>query len=240
MSRFLAVLAERGVDLREVSFPDLVIAREAASKRGASALIPMFTPHRGAVGAAFVAGELSSPSLIGAVVLRNCPAGLRCAIHDLTLFGDTRIEGMRAGITGDTSLIDGVSGLVAVIGAIWRDPDAPKGMLRPLWPVLVEAALQDERVGWIVGLIRRDNHPWIGFTIEGFRHSWEYLSYSDPEWNAGKLADDLVICAMSRMEAEQRVLRSADATTRHISAPTPVAAPEAHAGASLSTAPLTG
>lgn len=210
MSRFLAALAERGVDLREVSFPDLVIAREAASLRGATPLMPMFKPERGAVGAAFVAGELSAPSLIGAVVLRNCPAGLRCAIHDLSLFGDTKVEGMRAAITGDASLIDGVSGLVAIIGAIWRDPDAHKGMLRPLWPVLVEAALRDERVGWIVGFIRAHNHPWIGFDIEGFRHSWNYLSHSDPEWCDGKLADDLVICAMSRQHAIEEVLHQND------------------------------
>jgi hypothetical protein len=210
MSRFLAVLADRGVELREVSFADLVQAREAASKRGASALMPMFTPERGAVGTAFVAGELSAPSLIGAIVLRHCPFGLRHAIHDQTLFGDTAVEGMRATITGDASLIDGVSGLVAVIGAIWRDPDAPKGMLRPLWPVLVEAALRDERVVWIVGLIRRGNHPWIGFNIEGFRHAWECLSYADPEWGNGNLADDLVICAMSRREALERVLHQND------------------------------
>jgi hypothetical protein len=210
MSRFLAALAERGVDLREVSFPDLVQAREAASKRGASPLMPMFKPERGAVGVAFVAGELSAPSLIGAAVLRDCPYGLRHAIHDLTLFGDTWAPGQRAGITGDASLIDGVSGPIAVIGAIWRDPDAPKGMLRPLWPVLVEAALRDERVNWIVGLIRAHNHPWIGFTIEGFRHSWQHLSHSDPEWCHGKLADDFVICAMSRKHALKEVLHHSD------------------------------
>lgn len=203
-------LVERGIHLRPATFAQLVLSRQTALTHGANHLMPMFTPERGATGTVLIAGNFGDPWLTGAVLIRECPYGLKGAIHDLTLFGDTAAPGEYAHIDGDTSMMDKVSGRIAVIGAVWKNPNVGPGILELFWPALVSTALEHDGVEWIVGLIRGDKTQRIGFGIEGFRHFWDFMTYRDPDWDGGYQVDDFTVCAMSRRHALERVLHHSD------------------------------
>lgn len=198
-------LASLGIDLAEVTWDDVRSARV-----GADPLMPLFDPARtrldGENSVAFVGLKHIDAVLTGGVVLRRCPDGLGAAMRDMSLFADRRVPGEFALLDGDPALLEVVRGRVAVIGAVWRAPHAGHGILRALWPVLVAEAIERLRADWIVGLIRGGRHCKLGYEIEGFRHFWEGLHYRDPDWGGGFQVDDFTICAMSRREAEERVL----------------------------------
>lgn len=240
-----------GVVLSEVGFDELSRIRGALHQAGAAAdLMPMFKPSRTRLppelGFALIGSQLGAalglPTVITAAsVVRDCAAGLRNAIERMTLFSDRPVPGEYASLHGSTELLDQVKGRIAVIGGVWRsDSLAGTSVLRMLWPLLLQVTVDRLRPDWVVGLIRGGKHGKIGFEIEGFRLMWEGVAYRDPDWNGGHQVEDFVICAMSWAQAmnlaRRSILTFADDEIRQDFR----LATEAHAGASLSTAPPTG
>jgi hypothetical protein len=206
--------AQHNIAMKRTSFLHLVQARDAATLLyDAAPLFPTFDPRRTNMeGIAWVGTRGDALMATGAAVIRHCPNGLKRAVEDLSFISDLVTPGEFASLHGDTALLEHVTGRIVVAGAVWRAPEAGKGFLAAFWPILVRASIEDLGADWIVGMIRGGKPKWlkIGAEIEDFRHSWEGMTYRDPDWGGGYQTDDFVLCAMSRREALERVLHQND------------------------------
>lgn len=213
---------EHRIALRRTSFLHLAQARKAASTLyGAAQLFPTFDPDRTNIeGIAWVGARSGALMATGAAVIRECPRGLIRAVEDLSFFRDVAARADEYAILhGDTTVLDPVIGRIVVAGAVWKAPEAGKGFLAAFWPLLVKASLDDLRADWIVGMIRGGKHEAtgcdkaevLGYRIEGFRRFCEGVTYRDPDWDAGYQEEEFVLCAMSRREAMERVLKLGEA-----------------------------
>lgn len=214
---------------------DLCMERRAD---GFLPILPVFDPElsRQHDPAFWLYGASSGRKLTSvAGVVRHAPFGLGSHLEDLTLFYDRPPAGGYAECDVQASGLDQIRGRLVIMGGLWRAPSLQgSGLGLNMFELGLIEAYSRFKPNWFVGVVHEEDTRVLAHQREGFPWKFPYVVYQDQNWGLSKPGMHLVVVAMSRHEARDRIRN-----ILHRTGPAIGAAHGAQAGASLNL-PLTG